>query len=95
MFDNTKSDKMRSSKKHNYINVDANHYINVISDGTNYPAFQRGGQGLVNAGAALNSSGYIARNSHLQNTTQIDSCNTEATMLNSGKYLLISSDDGD
>jgi hypothetical protein len=77
---NNKSDKIRSNKKNSYINVDANHYINVISDGNNYPAFApRGGQGLISSN--LNTAGYVQRNSQ----HPLDSCNTEATMLNSGQ----------
>lgn len=66
-------------KKHNYINVDANHYINC-SEGNSYTT-QPGGLGAVNPGAHMNSKGYV-RHSGFQNT-QIDSCNTEATMLSS------------
>lgn len=67
-------------KNHNYINVDANHYINC-SDGNPYTT-QPSPMGVVNAGAHLNSKGYI-RHSGFQNNTQVDSCNTEATMLSS------------
>lgn len=66
-------------KKHNYINVDTNHYINC-SDGNPYTT-QPGAVGVVNPGAHLNSKGYV-RHSGFQNT-QTDSCNTEATMLSS------------
>lgn len=67
-------------KKHNYINVDANHYINC-SDGNPYTTQPGGAVGVVNPSAHLNSKGYL-RHSGFQNT-QMDSCNTEATMLSS------------
>lgn len=68
-------------KNHNYINVDANHYINC-SDGNPY-TMQPVPVGAVNPGAHLNSQGYV-RHSGFQNT-QIDSCNTEATTLSNGQ----------
>lgn len=66
-------------KNHNYINVDANHYINC-SDGNPYTS---GPLGAVNPGAHMNSKGYV-RHSGFQNT-QIDSCNTEATIVSTGQ----------
>lgn len=71
-------------KNHNYINVDANHYINC-SDGNPYTVGPSP-MGAVNPGAHLNSQGYV-RHSGFQNTqnTQIDSCNTEATTLSNGQ----------
>lgn len=67
-------------KNHKYINVDANHYINC-SEGNPYTGAPGAPMGVVNPGAHLNSQGYV-RHSGFQNT-QIDSCNTEATMLSS------------
>lgn len=64
-------------KDRSYINIDANHYINV-SDGNQYTGTPNP-VGAVNPGQHLNSQGYV-RHSGFQNT-QIDSCNTEATMM--------------
>lgn len=69
-------------KNHNYINVDANHYINC-SDGNPYTIQPGMALGAVNPGAHLNSQGYV-RHSGFQNT-QTDSCNTEATMVSTGQ----------
>lgn len=66
-------------QNHKYINVDTNHYINC-SDGNPYTT--QPGMGVVNPGAHLNSKGYV-RHSGFQQNVQIDSCNTEATMLSS------------
>jgi hypothetical protein len=76
-------------KNHNYINVDANHYINC-SDGNPYTSGPGGAVGVVNPGAHMTSRGYV-RHSGFQ-ATQVDSTNTEATMLSStgqGKTLMI------
>lgn len=82
-----KDNRTKSIKKHhNYINVDDNHYINVISDPNNYPPGRPGGQGLVNPAGHLNSKGYVRHSGIQRNSgaTQIDSCNTEATILTNG-----------
>lgn len=69
-------------KNHKYINVDANHYINC-SDGNPYTT-QPSGVGVVNPGAHLNSQGYVRHSGFQQNTTQVDSCNTEMTSMGQG-----------
>lgn len=68
-----------SKKQNNYINENGNHYINC-SDGNDYT--RRPGGAVVNAGAHMNSKGYV-RHSGIQNQTVTDSCNTEATMVSS------------
>lgn len=74
------NDKVKP-KNHNYINVDANHYINC-SDGNQYTTMPAAALSAVNPGAHVNSKGYV-RNSGFQNT-QVDSCNTEATVVTGG-----------
>lgn len=70
-------------KDHSYINANGNHYINY-SDGNQYTAqpSQGGPMGVVNPGAHMNSQGYL-RHSGFQ---QVDSCNTEATVLSNMEH---------
>jgi hypothetical protein len=75
-------------KDTSYININGNYYINV-SDGNQYtsqPNHPGGPMGVVNPGAHMNSQGYV-RHSGFH---QMDSCNTEATVLSNmepGKNL--------
>lgn len=64
-------------KDHSYININGNRYIN-FSEGNQYtPQVGHLPMGLTNTGNHMTSHGYV-RHSGFQ---QIDSCNTEATVL--------------
>jgi hypothetical protein len=68
-------------KDHNYINVNGNRYIN-FSDGNQYTTQgPKGPMNVNNPNAHMNTGGYV-RHSGFQ---QIDSCNTEATVLSTGE----------
>lgn len=77
-FANDKEKLMQ--KDHSYINTNGNRYINCHSDGNQYTTQPfNGPKGLSNPSAHMNTHGYV-RHSGFQ---QIDSCNTEATLLSS------------
>lgn len=74
-------------KDHSYINTNGIRYIN-FSDGNQYTTqsnHQAGPMGVVNPGAHMTSQGYV-RHSGFH---QVDSCNTEATVLSNMEQGLL------